>query len=98
MATSKGQGGKGLGDLSGVPIPLRIGGTFAKPTYGLDTEGLAKALAQSKAKDLLNKQKGKVTDKVKEQVKGKLGGSVGKILGGDDKKEGGGLLKGLLGN
>jgi AsmA protein len=96
VATSQGQGGKELDDLTGVPIPLKVTGTFANPSYGLDTEGLVKALAESKAKDLLDKQKGKVTDKVKDQVKDKLGGSVDKILGGD--KKGGGLLKGILGN
>ena len=92
VATSKGQGGKGLDDLAGVPIPVQVTGTFADPKYGLDMQALGQALAKSKAKDLVDAQKGKVVEKAEE----KLGGTVSKILGGDNK--GGGLLKGLLGN
>ena len=92
VATSKGQGGKGLDDLAGVPIPVHVTGTFADPKYGLDVQALGEALAKSKATDLVNEQKGKVVEKAQE----KLGGTVGKVLGGD--KKGGGLLKGLLGN
>ncbi|MFT5447405.1 MAG: AsmA protein [Gammaproteobacteria bacterium] len=92
VATSKGQGGKGLGDLAGVPIPVHVTGTFTDPKYGLDMAGLGEALAKSKAKELVNAQKGKVVEKAKK----KLGDSVGKILGGDNN--GGGLMNKLLGN
>ena len=91
VETSKGQGGKELEDLEGIPIPLRISGTFTSPQYGLDTEGLVKAIAESEAKDLVKEQKGKVQKKAGE----KLGDSVNKLLGGD--KEGGGVLNKLLG-
>ena len=96
VATSKGQGGKTLEELQGVPIPLRITGTFTEPSYGLDMAGLAEAVAKSKAKELIDEQKGKVTEKVQDAAKEKLGGSVEKLLGGD--KGGGGLLKKLLPN
>jgi len=96
VATSKGQGGKELEELAGVPIPLRVSGSFAAPSYGLDLEGLASALAQSKAKELVDEQKAKVEEKVREQAAEKLGDSVGKVLGGDDKGKGKGLLDNLL--
>ena len=92
VATSKGQGGKGLDDLAGVPIPVHVTGTFAEPKYGLDMAGLGEALAKSKAKDLLDAEKGKVVEKAEK----KLGDSIGKMLGGDNK--GGGLMNKLLGN
>lgn len=92
VASSKGQGGKGLDDLAGVPIPVHVTGTFAEPKYGLDMAGLGEALAKSKVKDLVDAQKDEVVEKAKE----KLGDSVGKILGGDNK--GGGLMNKLLGN
>lgn len=97
VATSKGQGGKDRIDLAGVPIPLRITGTFTDPKYGLDTEGLAQALAETKAKELIDEQKEKLTGKVEEQAKEKLGESVGRILGGEGKG-GADMLKGILGN
>jgi AsmA protein len=93
VASSKGQGGKDLADLSGVPIPVHVTGTFAKPEYGLDMEALAQAVAKSKASALVDEQKAKVTETVKEN----FGDQAGKLLGGD-KEGGGGLLKGLLGN
>ncbi len=97
VATSKGQGGRELGDLAGVPIPVRVTGTFADPKFGLDTEALAKAIAGSKAKEVVEAQKAKVTEKVEEKLQESLGDSVGKALGGS--KEGiGGKLKGILGN
>ena len=93
VATSQGQGGKDLGDLAGVPIPVHVTGTFARPEYGLDTQALAQALAKSKAKELVGARKAKVTEKIQKSI----GDKAGKLLGGD-KGGAGGLLKGLLGN
>ncbi len=53
VASTRGQGGKDLQDLAGVPIPVRITGTFQNPKYGLDTAALGKALATSKVKSLV---------------------------------------------
>ncbi|MDH3871490.1 MAG: AsmA family protein, partial [Gammaproteobacteria bacterium] len=36
VGSIEGQGGKGLGELKGVAIPVRIGGTFSKPSYTPD--------------------------------------------------------------
>jgi AsmA protein len=96
VATSKGQGGKELDDLTGIPIPVHITGTFSKPEYALDVQALGEALAKGKAKAIVEEQKAKVEQKVKEKVGESLGDKAGKLLGGD--KAGGGLLNNLLKN
>ena len=47
----KGQGGAELDNLSGIPIPIKITGTFADPKYGMDFSAIATGLAQSKLLD-----------------------------------------------
>jgi AsmA protein len=94
VATSKGQGGKGLDDLAGVPIPIHVTGTFAAPSYGLDMAALGEALAKSKLKDVVEGQTGNVVEQATEKLGDSVGGSIGKLLGGDDK--GGGLLNNLF--
>ncbi|MEM7255274.1 MAG: AsmA family protein, partial [Pseudomonadota bacterium] len=101
VATTKGQGGEELKELAGVDIPLKVGGTFSNPTYGLDIEGLAKSLAQSKAKELLDGKADKAVSKAKEEVTKKLTEKIGKEAAGkvvDDKVKDavGGALKGLF--
>jgi AsmA protein len=87
VATSKGQGGKELGDLAGVPVPVHVTGTFAQPEYGLDAQALAEAVAKGKAKEVVDAQKAKIEEKVGEKAGGLLGEE------GPAK-----LLKGLFGN
>ena len=82
VGTAKGQGGADLKELSGVAIPVRIGGTFADPTYGLDVAVLAKVLAKSKAAEIVVGDKAKIRDKLKKAGSGGLKS----------------LLKGVLGN
>jgi len=99
VATAKGQGGKDLQDLAGVPIPVHITGTFQDPKYGLDMAALGQALATSKVKKLgsgvlggAQKAGGGVLDGAKQVGGGILDGA---------KKAGGGIggaLKGLLNN
>ena len=110
VATTEGQGGDDLSDLVGIPIPIKIGGTFSEPSYGLDFEALAGVLMKSKVGDLLEGVGGGAEG----LIEGVSGGAEGLIEGvgegagsaveqatellkGDDE-EGGGLLDGLLGN
>lgn len=44
VKTAKGQGGKDLGDLVGIPIPLKIKGSFAKPAIKFDEDRLMEVL------------------------------------------------------
>ena len=78
VSTSKGQGGAELAELKGITIPVKVGGTFAEPTYGLDGAALAKALAKSKAADLVGGGKTKALDNLKKDgAKGLLKGVLG---------------------
>ena len=68
----QGQGGESLDDLVGIPIPIRVTGSFAEPRYALDTKALAEELARDKVKeqlsDTIDKKIG--DDKVKGLLKG----------------------------
>jgi AsmA protein len=61
VSTAKGQGGQGLDELVGVPIPIRFEGPWAKPDWKID---LAKVLQE--------KQKAKAKEKVDSKIKEKL--------------------------
>jgi AsmA protein len=66
----KGQGGKDLDELAGVPLPLKISGTFAAPKFGLDTKAVVTGLAKAK---------------VLEKVGGEKGAAVQELIEGDNK-------------
>jgi AsmA protein len=70
VATSKGQGGHDLAELSGVTIPVRVHGPSSDPKYTIDYSGLA----MEYGKGLL--------DRVKEDVKGQSGKKLGDKLKG----------------
>ncbi|RMH20448.1 MAG: AsmA family protein [Gammaproteobacteria bacterium] len=55
-ATPTGQGGKDLQDLVGVTIPLRIGGTFDKPSYYPDLKRLVRKQVKKKATKKIRKE------------------------------------------
>ncbi len=61
VATAKGQGGKGLDQLAGLTVPVKLGGPLDAMTYQVDYRAAAGDLAKSK-----------VGDKVKERLKGLL--------------------------
>ena len=69
VESGKGQGGKELDELKGLPIPVRISGGFADPKYKVD---LSKVL-EEKAKEKL---KQKLEDKLKDKLGGALGGAA----------------------
>lgn len=77
VATAAGQGGKGLEDLAGIPIPIRVTGTFAQPSYGLDFEAFAQEVAKSKAGAIIEQQKEGAKEQVQEKAKGLLKGILG---------------------
>jgi len=65
----KGQGGEELDSLAGIPIPLKITGTFNAPKFGLDFASAGKEIAKSKLVD-------QVAGNKSEAVKGLLEGNV----------------------
>jgi AsmA protein len=96
VATVEGQGGGELVDLTGIAIPVRVTGTFSKPSYGVDMEALAGIIAKSKTEDLLTGDVGDLTESAGELIKGGAEG-VGEVLKGSAEGVGN-LLEGLLGN
>lgn len=54
VATLSGQGADDLKDLVGVPIPIRITGTFSKPEWELDLKSVLKEKVKSQAKDIVD--------------------------------------------
>lgn len=93
VASSKGQGGKGLEELSGLTVPIRLTGSLYAPKYKLD---LQTALKQKAGDEL----RGKLSDKVlggdgdkpvsEAELKQKAGEKLNKELGrGLDKLLGG---------
>ncbi|MFT7234828.1 MAG: AsmA protein [Methylophagaceae bacterium] len=71
VGSSEGQEGKGLAELKGLVIPIKISGGFNNPAPTVDLASLLRDNATQKIKD-------KVTDKLKD----KLGGGFGDIVGG----------------
>lgn len=58
VATSKGQGGQELSDLSGITVPVRLTGTFAKPAYSIDFSGVAADVAKRELQRQLERRLG----------------------------------------
>jgi uncharacterized protein involved in outer membrane biogenesis len=83
VATLKGQSGAGLEELSGITIPVKLTGTFSKPSYALDFAGIATALAQKKVLEKVGGSKGEAVQKL---IGGDTAGGLESLLGGNKKK------------
>jgi len=75
VGSLKGQGGKGLDELKGVAIPVRISGTFSKPSYTPDLAAALGDVAREKAKE-------KIEKKTQKLLKDKLGDDTKQLLKG----------------
>lgn len=86
VETSKGQGGKGLEELGGLTIPVRLTGTFTAPKYKVEISDVVRDKAKEKLKAELKdkedelKEKYKV-DERKEELKQKLDQKLNEKLG-----------------
>jgi AsmA protein len=65
-----GQGGKGRDELAGIPIPVRIRGSLADPSYEPDLEDLLRARAQAE----IDKRKDEVQEKAEKEIRKSLDG------------------------
>ena len=81
VSTEKGQGGEGLEELEGIPVPVHFTGAFAKPNYSIDIKTV-----------LVEAQKGKLQEKVDKEIDRALGDKVDEGVKDQVK----GLLKGFL--
>jgi len=77
VATTQGQGGKERTDLTGLTVPVKLTGPLDGMKYEVDYRGAAGELAKSKvgerAKEAIDKNRGKVEDKVRDRLKGLIG-------------------------
>ena len=78
VGSLEGQGGKGMEELKGIPIPVRITGALADPKPTVDAQALVKALAQQK----IEEKKEEVLQKAGKKLEEKLGTDVLKGLFG----------------
>ena len=74
VATTQGQGGKDLEQLSGLTVPVHLSGPFDNMKYQVDYRAVAGDLAKSKvgerAKEVIEKNKDKIGDQVRDRLKG----------------------------
>ncbi|MGQ0619285.1 MAG: AsmA family protein [Panacagrimonas sp.] len=97
VATSQGQGGKGLEELAGLIIPIKLTGSLYAPKYKLDLQTALKQKAGDElrgkvADKLLGGEKGQsVSDaelkaKAGEKLNKEIGRGLEKLFGGKKKK------------
>lgn len=81
VATSKGQGGQGLEDLSGVAVPIKITGTWSDPNYRIDVQEALKQKAANRLREGLKEREGEI----RERLNGRFGNVLEGLLGGRRK-------------
>lgn len=101
-ATAKGQGGKGLDELAGLVIPIKLTGSLFAPSYKLDLQTALKQKAGDElrgrvADKLLGEEAGqklsdeelkaKATEKAAEKLNKEIGRGLEKLFGGSRKQE-----------
>jgi len=72
VGSLEGQGGKSLEELKGVSIPVRVGGTFSKPTYVPDLGAALGEAAKARLEEKVEKQKQKLQEKLGDELQDKL--------------------------
>jgi AsmA protein len=76
VASTKGQGGAGLEELSGITVPVQLTGPFDamkyKVDYGAVAADLAKTKVGEKVKERIEERKNEVEERVKDRLKGLL--------------------------
>jgi AsmA protein len=65
VSTPKGQGGRGLEELVGIPIPVRIHGSWSDPQFNIQ---LAQILEEQQKAKLKEKVDSKVEEKLQEKL------------------------------
>ena len=81
VSTAAGQGGEGLEDLKGVPIPVKMTGPYADPKFSIDwaqvATGTQKAKLEEKkaeVKQQLEEKKQEAKEQLEDKLKDKLKG------------------------
>jgi len=76
VGSLEGQGGKGLEDLKGVEIPVKVGGTWSKPSYVPDVAAALSEAAKEKVKEKVDEKLEEQKQKIQEKIGDKLGDSL----------------------
>ena len=80
VGSVEGQEGKGLAELKGLIVPVKITGSFSDPKPTVDLATLFRDNATQKAKD-------KITEKLNDKLGGNLGDIVGSAILGNKKPD-----------
>ena len=72
--TEKGQGGEGLEELKGVPVPVRLTGPYASPKFSVDWGRILTGIQKAKLEEKVEKEKGKLEDKLQDKLQNGLKG------------------------
>jgi AsmA protein len=76
VASTAGQGGKDVGDLSGATIPVKIGGALDDPKISVDWNAFLRDTGkqlQKQGKEQLKKQEDKLKERLQDRLKNFLG-------------------------
>ena len=76
VGTLKGQGGKELEDLKGIPVPVRCTGPLAKPDYSINWKEVVVATQKEKIKKKSAKYEEKLDRKIDKKLEGKVPDSL----------------------
>jgi len=72
VGSLKGQGGEEMAELQGVSIPVRVGGTFSKPTYVPDLAAVLSDAAKAEVEKKVKKETKKLQKKLGDDLTDKL--------------------------
>jgi len=70
VATAVGQGGEGLEELKGIPVPVHLSGALAKPDYRIDWGRILADTQKAKLKQKKEEIKRKLQEKLQDKLKG----------------------------
>ncbi|MBT9505514.1 AsmA family protein [Rhodoferax sp.] len=73
VASGEGQGGKGLDQLKGLTVPVRVSGPFESLSYKLEFSSMVSDLAKARVEEKKQEIKTQAEDKAKGFLKGLLG-------------------------
>ena len=82
VGSLEGEGGRDLGELNGIPIPVEINGTFTKPRYKLRLDEAIKQAAGEQIKQKVDEKKQELKAKAEKEIQEKLKKKLGDDLGG----------------
>ncbi len=74
VSTEKGQGGEGLDDLKGVPLPVHLTGPYASPDYSFDFGSVLAGAQKAKVEEKVEEKKQELKKKLDSGLKSKLKG------------------------